>query len=68
MTTEDLLSWKQTMDTLGVSSPTLYAIIERQELTPATVQKLGRQERKFFHPADVERVRRQRSGEQIEDV
>ena len=68
MTTEDLLSWKQTMDALGVSSPTLYAIIGRHELAPATVQKLGQQERKFFYPADVERVRRQRSGEQNEDV
>lgn len=67
MATEGLLSWQQTMDALNVSSPTLYAMVERNELKPTMIQRLGKQERKFFHPDDVERVRRQRSGEQIED-
>jgi hypothetical protein len=66
--TEDLLSWQQTMDALKVSSPTLYAIIGRDELKPAVIKQMGRQQRKFFRPTDVERIRRQRSGEQIADV
>lgn len=68
MTTEDLLSWQQTMDALKVSSPTLYAIVGRDELKPAAIRQIGQQQRKYFNPADVERLRRQRSGEQIETV
>jgi hypothetical protein len=68
VTTEDLLSWQQTMDALKVSSPTLYAIVGRDELKPAAIKQKGQQQRKFFRPADVERVRRQRDGEQIADV
>lgn len=68
MTVEQLLSWKETMQALDVSSPTLYAIVGRNELQPAEVRQIGRQERKFFSPADVEALRRKRSGEQVETV
>lgn len=56
------------MDALNVSSPTLYAIVGRDELKPATIKQMGQQQRKFFNPTDVERVRRVRSGEQITEV
>lgn len=68
MTVEPLLSWQETMRALDVSSPTLYAIVGRNELHPAEVRQIGRQERKFFKPADVEALRRKRSGEQTEEV
>lgn len=56
------------MRVLGVSSPTLYAIVdERGELQPAEVRKIGQQTRRFFRRGDVERLRRQREGEQIAD-
>jgi len=69
MTTETLLSWKETMELLGVSSPTLYVIVrQRQELRPASIQTIGKQQRQFFRREDVEALKRKREGEQVETV
>lgn len=69
METTDLLSWRETMHALGVSSPTLYAIVdERKELEPAETRKIGLQTRRFFRRGDVEQLRRQREGEQVSDA
>ena len=66
---DELLSWKETMTALGVSSPTLYAIVNtRQELTAARVVQNGQQQRRYFRKADVEALRRQRAGEQPPEV
>ena len=64
VTTDQLLSWKDTMQALGVSSPTLYAILERGELEPAKIQQIGKQQRKFFREGDVTELRRKREGVQ----
>jgi predicted DNA-binding transcriptional regulator AlpA len=65
----DLLSWRETMLALGVSSPTLYAIVdERKELEPAEVRKIGLQTRRFFRRGDVEQLRRQREGAQVKEA
>lgn len=65
----DLLSWRETMQALNVSSPTLYAIVdERKELTPADVRQIGQQTRRFFRRGDVEQLRRQREGKPIEHM
>jgi predicted DNA-binding transcriptional regulator AlpA len=67
VTTEQLLSWKETMVALGVSSPTLYAIVDkRHELQPAATQELGGQRRRSFRAADVAALKRKREGEQTE--
>jgi len=55
------------MQALGVSSPTLYAIVdERKELQPAAVQEIGKQQRRYFRPDDVEALRKKRLGEQAQ--
>jgi len=66
MTQEDLLSWQETMQALQISSPTLYAIVGRQELMPSVVKQMGQQQRKFFRRDEVERLRRIRTGQQVE--
>lgn len=68
VTTDQLLSWKDTMQALGVSSPTLYAILERGELEPAKTQQIGKQQRKFFREGDVTALRRKREGAQDSDI
>ncbi len=69
MTDTDLLSWRETMQALDVSSPTLYAIVdERKELAPAAVRQMGQQTRRFFRRGDVEQLRRQREGAQVKDA
>lgn len=66
---DELLSWKETMIALGVSSPTLYAIVDaRQELTAARIVQSGQQQRRYFRKVDVEALRRQRAGEQTPEV
>jgi predicted DNA-binding transcriptional regulator AlpA len=65
VTTEHLLSWFETRQMLGVSSPTLYAIVKRKELQPAALQQLGKQQRRFFRREDVETLKRKREGEQV---
>lgn len=61
---EELLSWQAAARILGVSSPTLYKIVERKELTPARVQVLGSQKRRYFRRDEVEVLRdRRREGE-----
>ena len=68
MTSEDLLSWRETMQVLGVSSPTLYAIVdERHELQPASIQEIGKQKRRYFRQGDVKLLKRRREGEQVTD-
>lgn len=63
---DELLSMQQTAQLLGVSMPTLYAIIdERKELTPAEERTQGQQRRRFFRRSDVEALRRVRAGEAV---
>jgi predicted DNA-binding transcriptional regulator AlpA len=69
MTIDDLLSWRETMQMLGVSSPTLYAIVDdRRELPPAAIRKIGQQTRRFFRRSDVEQLKQQREGGQIKEM
>lgn len=70
MNQDDLLTWQETMQLLGVSSPTLYAIVDdRKELAPAVDAALGKQRRRQFRRADVEALKRKRTGEaQVESM
>lgn len=70
MNQDDLLTWQETMQLLGVSSPTLYAIVDdRKELAPAVDTTLGKQRRRQFRRLDVEVLKRKRSGEaQVDSV
>lgn len=56
--TETLLSTKQVLERLGISRPTLYALIERGDIKPVENDKpfLRKRVRLFFREEDVERL------------
>ena len=61
----DLLSMQQAAKVLGVTMPTFYAIVDkRNELTPAKIEQLGRQRRRYFRWSDVEALRNRRKADQ----
>lgn len=63
---EDLLSMQEAAQLLGVSMPTLYAIVdEREELQPAIVRYHGQQKRRYFRRSDVEELRQKRAGKTV---
>lgn len=59
MPEEVLLSTKEVLKRLEISRPTLYAMIERKQITPVEDRKpyLKRRVRLLFREADVERLR-----------
>lgn len=61
--TDTLLSTKQVLERLGISRPTLYALIDRGKIKPIEDDKpfLNKRVRLQFREEDVERLRK---GEQ----
>lgn len=55
---EDLINLSQAAEILGVSYPTVFALIERGELEPVKIA-----DRQYLVKGDVEMLRMRRSGE-----
>lgn len=66
MTEEKLLTMQEAARLLGVSMPTIYAIVDtRKELAPVEERRIGKQRRRFFRRSDVERLKQERAGEDV---
>ncbi len=61
-----MLTFNQTAQLLGVSRKTLYKMIERQEITPAIIVTIGKQNRPFFNNNDVNALRQARHIDKLE--
>ena len=64
MPVENLISMPVAAEQLHVTEAVVRRMVKRGELTPAKVQQLGRQTRRYFRSEDVEALRRRRSGEE----
>jgi len=54
---EELVNLSQAAEILGVSYPTVFALIERGELTPVRIA-----DRQYLDRGEVENLKRRRSG------
>jgi hypothetical protein len=60
---EELISIPVTAERLGVSETVVYKLVKRGDLSPAKVEQVGKQTRRYFRAGDVEALRQQRGGE-----
>lgn len=60
---EELISIPETARRLGVSDTVVRKLAKRGALTPAKVDTLGKQTRRYFRASDVETLRLSRGGE-----
>lgn len=60
MTEEILLTTKEVLERLGISRPTLYALMKRGKIAPIKDEKpyLERRTKLLFREADVEQLRK----------
>jgi excisionase family DNA binding protein len=62
---DELLSMQETANRLGVSMPTLYAIVDKRKELTAIEQVIGRQRRRFFRCSEVEALKQRRAGQTV---
>ena len=56
-----LLSFQETANQLKATRVTLYAIIERGELTPHTIYKIGKRTKRYFDADQVTQLAKYRN-------
>lgn len=63
MLVEELISIPEAASRLGVSETIVRKLTRRGDLTPAKVEQVGQQTRRYYRAGDVEALRQKRSGE-----
>lgn len=63
MCVEELISIPEAAERLAVSETVVRRLMKRGELTPAKVDQIGQQTRRYFRASDVEALRQKRGGE-----
>lgn len=63
MLVEELISIPEAANRLGVSETIVRKLTRRGDLTPAKVEQVGQQTRRYYRAGDIEALRRKRSGE-----